>query len=351
MRRVLLTGVAAAAGLAAVAGLAFAQQNQKLTIASWGGIVNDANREAYWKPFTDKTGVPITEDSFSGEIGKIRAQVESGNIQWDIAEPEYAEEALGCLEGLYEPLDHSRIPMDDMAEGTVTECGVTSLVAGTVLAYNKAKFPNGGPQTWAEFWDVEKFPGKRGVNLFVTDTLVFALLADGVPIAEVYDVLGTKEGQDRAFAKLDELKPHIVWWTSGTEQIQGFLSGEYDMGVAWNGRVAGANESGDIDLEMVWEAGYLYGGNRWVILKGSPNKEAAMDFIAFATQPEPQAEFMRHINYGSANSEAYDLIDEERVEVMPGKPDRLPYAVHMNGEFWLEHLDSVNERFNRWVSE
>jgi putative spermidine/putrescine transport system substrate-binding protein len=348
MKRLLFTGAVAAAALI---GAPQAGHAESLTIVSWGGIVNDANRAAYWEPFTKETGIEIVEDSFNGELGKIRAQVESGNIQWDIAEPEYAEEALGCIEGLYEPLDHSMLPMDQLPEGTVTECGITSLVAGTVLAYDKAKFPNGGPQTWAEFWDVEKFPGKRGLNLFVTDTVVFALLADGVPQDQVYEVLGTKEGQDRAFAKLDELKPHIVWWTSGTEQIQGFLSGEYDMGSAWNGRVAAANESGDIDLQMVWDAGYLYGGNRWVILKGSPNKEAAMKFLAFATQPEPQADFMRNINYGSINTEAYALVDKDRLEVMPGTPERLPHAIHMNGEFWLEHLDSVNERFNRWVSE
>lgn len=331
-----------------VAGPAGAQD--QLTIVSWGGIVNEANRAAYWDPFTEKTGIEIVEDAFNGELGKIRAQVESGNVQWDIAEPEFAEETLGCLEGLFEPLDHSILPMDQLPEGTVTECGVVSLAAGTVLAYNKDKFPDGGPQSWADFWDVEKFPGKRGVNLFVTDTLVFALLADGVPREEVYDVLGTPEGQDRAFAKLDELKPHIVWWTSGTEQIQGFLSGEYDIGVAWNGRVAAANESEEINLGMVWEAGYLYGGNRWAILAGTPNYDAAMEFIAFATQPEPQAEFMRQINYGSINTEAYEMLEPERLEAMPGTAERLPYAVYMNGPFWLEHLDSVNERFNRWVA-
>jgi putative spermidine/putrescine transport system substrate-binding protein len=349
MRTLLLGSAIAAIGIA-LAGGGPAGAQEKLTIVSWGGIVNEANRAAYWDPFTKETGIEIVEDAFNGELGKIRAQVESGNIQWDIAVPEYAEEALGCIEGLFQPLDHSMLPMDQLPEGTVTECGVTSLAAGTVLAYNKDKYPDGGPQSWADFWDVEKFPGKRGVNLFVTDTLVFALLADGVALEEVYDVLGTKEGQDRAFAKLDELKPHIVWWTSGTEQIQGFLSGEYDMGVAWNGRVAAANAGEDIELEIVWEAGYLYGGNRWAILEGTPNYDAAMKFIAFATQPEPQAEFMRHINYGSINEKAYDLLEPEQLEAMPGTAERLPYAVHMNGEFWLEHLDAVNERFNRWVS-
>ena len=350
MRNSLWLGCLATLGL--TAGLAGAAHGESLTIASWGGIVDEANEAAYWKPFEEKTGIEVHSDSFNGELGKIRAQVESGNLQWDMAEPEDAEETLGCLEGLYEPIDKSMLPMDQLPEGAVTDCGVRSLAAGTVLAYDPDAFKDGkGPQSWADFFDPEKFPGKRGVNRHVTDTLVFALLADGVPRDQVYEVLGTKEGQDQAFKMLDRIKDDIVWWSSGTEQIQGLLGGDYDMTVAWNGRIAGANQSEGKNFQMIWDAGYVMGGNLWVILKGTKNYDAAMKFLAFATQPEPQAEFMRHINYGSANTKAYDLISEERRQYMPGTKERLQYAVNMNGPFWVEHLDSLTERFNRWIAE
>lgn len=350
MRNIHWIGCLASLGLAA--GIAGSAQAQSLTITSWGGVTSAAMEAAYWKPFTEKTGIEIHSDAFNGELGKIRAQVLSGNVQWDMAEPEDAEVALGCLEGLYEPIDTSMLPMEHLPEAAVTECGVRSLVSGTVLAYDPRAFEDGeGPKTWADFFDTEKFPGKRGMNRHVTDTLVFALLADGVAIDDIYDVLGTEEGQDRAFAMLDKIKDDIIWWGSGTEQIQGLIGGDYDITVAWNGRIAGVNQTEGTDFRMVWDAGFLMGGNFWVILKGTQNYDAAMEFLAFATQLEPQAEFMRHINYGSAAPKSYDLLSEERRQYMPGTEDRLPHAVHMNGPFWVEHLDSLTQRYNRWVAE
>ena len=344
-------GLTAMAGLGLMASAPSAVQAEDLRIASWGGITSDANREAYWKPFEAETGIHIQEDSFNGEIGKIRAQVQSGSLQWDIAEPEFAEVEIGCMEGLYEPIDTTMLPMDDIPAQHVTECGVTSLLAGTLLVYDRTRYGDDGPKTWSDFWDVEKFPGKRAMNRSVKASLVFALLADGVQLDQIYEVLGTKEGQDRAFAKLDEIKDDLVWWASGTESIQGFASDAYDMAAVWNGRAAGANETQNQDLELVWDAGWISNGNRWVILKGSPNYDAAMKFIAFATQPEPQAEFMRQINYGSVNQKSFDLLDPERLKDMPGAKAYAPYEIFEDAEFWLVHLDSLTERFNNWVAQ
>jgi putative spermidine/putrescine transport system substrate-binding protein len=337
----------AAAALMLCAGAAWAED---LRIASWGGVVTAANRAAYWDPYEKATGIKIIDDTFNGEIAKARAQIEAQSYQWDIAEMEDAEAVAGCEEGLYEKLDQSRLPIADLLPGTHSECGVVSLTSGTGLSYNKAKLPE-GPQSWADFFDTKKFPGKRGMRKSATITLEVALLGAGVPKEDIYKVLATKEGQDRAFAKLDEIKDSIVWWSSGTELVQGFLSGEFDIAVAYNGRVAAANKTQDQKLEFVWSADYLIGNNHWVILKGSPNAKAAMDFIAWATTPEPQAEFMRHIDYSSANSKAFALLEPQYLTYMPNTPERVPHGFPADLAVWRDNLDSLTERFNAWASQ
>lgn len=332
-------------------GFGAAQAEETLSIVSWGGVVTEANRDAYWTPFSEAKDVKIVDDTFNGELSRIRAQVESGVASWDIAEPEFAEAALGCEEGLFEPLDKDLLPLEDIPAGHVSECSVTSLLASTVLAYDAGRFGDDGPQSWNDFWNVEVFPGKRGLNFSVTDTLVIALLADGVGTDAVYDVLGTEDGQHRAFAKLDELRDNIVWWRSGTEQIQGLLSGEFTMASAWNGRVASAVASEGADLRMAWEAGHLATGNQWVILKSSQNKALAMEFIQFALRPENQAFFMEKIDYGAISRKAHTLISAERLALMPGNPKFEDKAVPPNPEFWLDNFASLDERFQRWAGQ
>lgn len=324
--------------------------DETLSIVSWGGVVSGANRAAYWDPFTEETGIVIVDDTFNGELSRIRAQVESGSVLWDIAEPEFAEALLGCEEGLFEPLDDSLLPLDDIPIAHVGECAVTSLLASTVLAFDASVFPDGGPTSWADFWDIKAFPGRRGLNFSVTDTLVIALLADGVPPEEIYEVLGTSEGQDRAFNKLDALRASIVWWRSGTEQIQGLLSGEFSMASAWNGRIASAVATEGADLKMAWQAGHLATGNQWVVLKGSENKDAAMAFIGFALRAENQARFMNEIDYGAISRAAHEMISPERLAIMPGNPMFEAHVIPQNPSFWLNNFDALNERFLAWAA-
>lgn len=345
-----LRSVAFCAGAALVASAAPASA-ESLTIVSWGGVVSDANRAAYWDPYTEATGTEIIDDSFNGELSRIRAQIESGVVTWDVAEPEFAEAALGCEEGLFERLDPADLPTDDFPAYHLGECSVTSLLASTVLTYDASVYTETAPSSWADFWDVEAFPGKRGLNFSVIDSLLIALMADGVPVADVYDVLADKAGQDRAFAKLDELREHIVWWRSGTEQIQGLLSGEYAMASAWNGRVASAVASEQAPLAMAWEAGHLATGNQWVILKGSENKERALDFIKFALKPGNQARFMQEIDYSAISREAHKALSPERLAIMPGNPKFEANSVPPNPSFWLDNLTSLNERFQAWAGQ
>ncbi len=341
------TKTALSAVALAVAGLSMHAGAAELNVSSYGGADAAAYRAAYWEPFEAKTGIKVNESLSDGSIGKVRSQVASGHVVWDVAQTDLGNMTIGCSEGLFEKIDLAGLPVDDLLPNTVSECGIASEFAGTVLTYN-ANVLKEGPGSWKDFWDTRKFPGKRCLRKH-PETLIAALLADGATKEEIYKILDTDKGVERAFSKLGEIKKDIVWWESGTQQIQNLLSGECAIGSTWNGRTADANAAGN-KLKLVWEAGYYLQWDSWTILKGSPNKEAAKQYIKFALDPERQAVFMKHITYGVANQKAYALIPQSLSDQMPTTKEHLQHAVASDAEFWLRNGDELNARFQDWVS-
>src|SRR5690242_13897442 len=259
-----------------------------LTVVSWGGTYQDAQRKIYFEPFSKAIGKPVLDEALDGGIGVLQAKVKAGNPAWDAVQVEADELALGCADGLFEKVDWSKLGgKDAFLPSAVSDCGVGAIVWSTAIAYDGAKIAD-GPKSWADFWDVQKFPGKRALRKGAKYTLEFALMADGVPPGKVYEVLATKAGIERAFKKLDEIKPNLVWWESGAQPLQLLASGEVAMTSAYNGRITGINRTEKRDFRIVWP-GSIYAVDSWVILKGSPNKKEGMDFIAFASRPENQA--------------------------------------------------------------
>lgn len=319
-----------------------------LTIVAYGGGTQASLRKAYFESFERATGTPIVEDELP-TLAKVRAMVQTGNITWDLLDQESPDAALGCEEGLFERLDLSGIDVSSYYPGTVGDCGLGMYVAGNVMAYNGDKIDD-PPRSWADFWNVEKWPGKRGFWFTPKGALEFALMADGVAPADVYNVLREPGGIDRAFAKLDELKPDILWWKTGGEMINRLASGEYTMTMAWNGRLDVANREDNQNFKIVWSAGFTYVVDTWVMIRGTPNKQKAYEFLKFQSDPRRQAEFMRHIAYSAANQDALQYVDEERQKVLPLAPQNAKYGVEVNDEFWAQHLDSLTERFNAWAA-
>lgn len=339
---------AAAAGLLGVsAGSALAAD---LTVTSWGGAYQDAQREVYFEPFKEATGIDLVEDVWNGGVGAIRAKVEGGGQEWDVVQVEAEELVLGCEEGLYAPIDWEAIGgKDQFIEAAVDECGVGTIVWSTVVAYDADKITSDPPQSWADFWDTEKYPGKRGLRRHPKYTLEFALMADGVPPDQVYDVLRTEEGVDRAFAKLDEIKDDIIWWEAGAQAPQLLASGEVIMTSAYNGRISAANEEGR-NFKVVWP-GSIYAVDSWVILANSPHKEAALEFIAFASEPEHQANLPKSIAYGVTHKDAAAQIDKEILQDLPTAPDNLAGAIQLDTEFWVENVEPLTERLTAWAAQ
>ncbi|WP_258869400.1 ABC transporter substrate-binding protein [Aquitalea aquatica] len=341
MKALSLAVVAACCAQTALAG--------DLTVISFGGANKAAQEKAYYAPFTKATGVKVVGGEYNGEMAKVKAMVDTKSVSWDVLEVESPELARGCDEGMFEKLDYSKIGNKaDFVPGAAQSCGVGIFVWSTVLAYNADKLKV-GPSGWKDFWDVKKFPGKRGMRKGAKYTLEVALMADGVAAKDVYKVLATPAGVDRAFKKLDQLKPNIQWWEAGAQPPQYLVSGDVVMSSAYNGRIANTQKEGK-NLKIVW-AGGMYDFDSWAIPKGSPNKDAALKFIAFASKPENQKVYSQNIAYGPTNKKAVPLLDKKLVADLPTAPQNIKSGVAVDVAFWADFGESLEQRFNAWAAK
>ena len=352
------TAIGVAVALGSVAANA-----KELTVVSWGGAYTKSQVEAYHKPFIAKTGAKINSEDYNGGIAEIKAQVEAGNVTWDIVDVELSDAIRACDEGLLETIDHSSLPAGadgtpataDFLEGTLYDCAVANIVWSTIFAYDSSKMSS-GPKTMGDFFDLGKFPGKRGLRKGAKVNLEFALIADGVPASEVYDVLATPEGVDRAFAKLDTIKSEVVWWEAGAQPPQMLADGEVTMTTAYNGRIFNAVAGEGKPFEIVWD-GQIYDLDLWVIPKGAKNLDTAMEFLKFSTATEQLAAQASYISYGPARKSSAPLVgkyhnkDIDMGPQMPTSPANLANAAQSNFEFWADNADQLNERFNAWLAK
>lgn len=348
----------ASSAFALVASVATAGE---ITVVSWGGAYTKSQVEAYHKPWIAKTGNKIVSEDYNGGLAEVKAQVEAGNVTWDLVDVELSDAVRGCDEGLLEPIDKSILPAapdgtpaeQDFLEGALPECAVANIVWSTIFAYDSSKTE--GVAGIADFFDLAKFPGKRGLRKSPKATLEMALMADGVAPADVYDVLSTKEGVDRAFAKLDTIKDSVVWWEAGAQPPQLLADGEVVMTTAYNGRIFNAAIAENKPFVVNWD-GQILDFDLWVIPKGAPNKELALDFVAFSTDTQRLADQASWISYGPARKSSGALVGKfndgktEMAPHMPTSEGALKKALVNNFEFWADNQDELNERFNAWLA-
>jgi putative spermidine/putrescine transport system substrate-binding protein len=322
-----------------------------LTIVSWGGAYQEAQRKAYFDPFMKKTGKKILDESYNGELAKVRAMVESKNVTWDVVQVESPELINACEQGLLEIIDWDRVggKQSFIPTAIMGECGVGTIVWAHVIAYDADKIKGEGPKNWADFWNVKKWPGKRALRKNAKPSLEIALLADGVAPADVYKVLSSEAGVKRAFKKLDEIKPYMQWWEAGAQPPQWLAAGDVVMTSAYNGRISAAIKEGR-NFKIAW-TGQNYAVDSWVIVKGSPNLDLAYDFIKFASQPENQAVLSEAIPYGPTNVKAVAAVDPKIAPDLPTYPANLEGAIATDADWWVDHIEELSERFNVWAAQ
>lgn len=340
-RRAFLQGAAAIGGLATTRSLlaapAIAQSLKgtgQLIVYDGGGSWGDAKRLAYFEPFEKETGIKVIAQP-RADNGATRASVLAGAPRYDLTILSGGIAPTFEREGLLLPLDYGYFEKADLDAFTpvpTTRFSCPHIVYSLLIAYDGAKFTGSAPQSWADVWDVRKFPGRRTLptGTWGSDggTFEAALMADGVAPDKLYPL-----DWDRAFKSLDRIKPNVVkWWNSGAEGPQLIIDKQAAVGSAWNGRIAAANEQG-AKIGYSWNQGILQ-YDSWVLLKGAKNVDNAMKFLAFASRAENQAKFVQHILYSPPNARAFDYVPAERAKLLPTSSAARAVQFVQNYEFW-----------------
>jgi putative spermidine/putrescine transport system substrate-binding protein len=335
--------------LSAITLFSHATMARDLTVVSVGGSLQEAFRKAYWQPYSATKTEKLVEDTNVVGLTKVKAMVEANNVIWDLVQMDEEDVVVGCESGLLEKIDwRAAAPATaDLPKESLSPCGVPTMLWAKVMSYDTKRIAN-GPKSWADFWDTKKWPGKRALRKQAKQTLEIALMADGVPAADVYKVLATKAGQDRAFAKLDQIKKDVQWWESGAQPVEWLTSGAVAMSSAYNGRVDAANKEGR-SLAMVWK-NQIYGPTYWVVVKGTPNKAKAVALIDYMTGAPQQKAFAETISYGPVNPKAQAMLSKAVLDRLPNAPQNTDAPLLQNTNFWADHLDELQQRFARWVS-
>ncbi|SME96668.1 MULTISPECIES: ABC transporter substrate-binding protein [unclassified Pseudomonas] len=329
-------------------GLAFNSVAADLTVVSFGGASKAVQSKAFFKPFEQSAKKQLVIGEWNGEMGMIKAMVDTHSVAWDVVQIEGSELMRGCEEGMFEKIDPAVFSdAVNYVPGTLTECGAGVLAWSMVMTYDSNRLTV-APSGWADFWDTQKYPGKRALRKGAKYTMEIALLADGVAPDQLYKVLRTPEGVERAFRKLDQIKSSIQWWESGAQPMQFLASGDVVMSTAYNGRVFAAQQEGAA-MKLVWN-GSLYAIDSWAIPKGSPNKRLAEEFMAFSLRPEQQKIHTEQLGYGSTNLKTNTLLSPGLVSQLNTAPQNLAQALPMDMGFWVDHGEDLEERFIMWAA-
>ncbi len=337
-------------GAALLSGMAFigTAQAQQLTIATGGGIIADAQRRAFFEPTSKALGITFKEETIQN-LRDIRLQVQSNAVTWDLAQLGLDECQQAIKEGLLEKIDRSVVDTSGISSATDMDYCIPVYYYTTVLAWNtKTGQPDGNKmQSWADFFDTKKFPGARSVFKYPRGNLEMALLADGVAPDKLYPL-----DVDRAFRKLEQLKPSIdAWWDSGAQSAQLLKDGEVDYIQIWNGRASSVIRDGG-QAAFTYNQGILT-GDALVIPKGARHKDGAMKALAMFLSPQQQAHFPLTVDYGPANKKAFEagVLNAEQVARINTSPENMKTQIQLDEKWWAENTTKILERWDNFMQK
>lgn len=339
-------------------GCGLAQSTGGLRVLVGGGAYGKAQIEAYVKPFETETGIRVTPITDEAGLAQVELMVTTNSVTVDVLALGQGSAFVASKKGLLDQIDYSIYKQGEL-QGIVgfakESFGVGQVIYSLVMVYNTQKFPANGPRpnSWAEFWDVKKFPGVRSLvsgEPGQSGPWEEALLADGVPANVLYPM-----DINRIFASLDRIKPHIrKWWTTGSEIGQIMRDGAADIMNSFDGRALTLIDQGS-PLEINRNQAKLK-WDYWVIPKGSPNAGNAQKFIEFATRADRQADFAQRIPYGPSNLDAYKLIPEKVGRRLSSYPDYLSSSIRSDMQWYgqvgpdgLSNVERLRERWNQWI--
>lgn len=333
--------------------------NGEVVVYSYGGAFTANLRKNVYEPFTKESGIKIVDVIADLAEPQLKAMNQAGRVDWDTAlvTPQGYSDLHQA--GMFMSIDYS-LWDDEALEGVPASARLSDAVAAfrnaTMLVYDERAFPKAGPKSWADFWNVNEYPGARGLDGSVGyRSMLFALMADGVAHKDLWPL--TDDKIDRALKKLDEIKPHVTkWWMAGGEPIQLLGSGEYSMTSAFDGRALAAVKQG-APIRMVWNGATSVGENYWAVLKGGPNSANAQKFIAFVNRAEIAAAFTQAAFYPGPNANQLKYLPADLVPLISINPENAAQAVRLDPAWFVAkrpdgkiNADHIQERWLTWRS-
>jgi len=309
---------------------------QPVAVGVQAGAARDAVLKFLVKPYAEATGTALDTPAYDGSAaaGKIDLALVDGPVL-----------AAGCKAQLFAWLDYATLGRERFLEPAVSECGAGAFVSATVLAWDQTKLHV--TPSWSDFWDVARFPGRRGLQRSARRTLEIALMADGVAPADVYRTLRSAGGVDRAFRKLDQLKPYVEWWDQPVQPGQFLASGKALM-------VAGPSallpQGGKAHLGMQW-GGCLDEVSSWAVPAKAAHTRGALAVIRIASDAARQAEFARATGFGPSTKAGFSLLPLDARAENPSLPAHLQGCVPVDEGFWLDGGDKLEARFAAWLGK
>jgi len=365
IKSMLLTATALAVGGAATA----QEMADEMTLVSWGGAYQSSQVNAYAAPYQAMhPGVNVVWDESSNEaVAKLRAMNEAGNITWDLVDVVASDAIRLCDEGLameydpdelLEPAPDGTPASEDFGDLIVSDCYIPQIVYSTTVGYRTDLVSDTPPTEICALFDTETYPGKRSLEKRPINNLEWALYCDGVAKEDLYDVLETEEGQDRAFAMLDKIKDDVIWWSAGADTPQLLADGEVVMGSTYNGRLFSLIEEQDQPVAMLWDM-QVFDLDGWIIPAGLPEDRLARvkDFVRFATDTQRLADQAKWISYGPARASSAPLVSThadlgiEMAPHMPTDPANAANTLLYNYEWWADYRDDLDAKFQAWLAQ
>ncbi len=328
-----------------------AQASDEVVFASWGGSFQDALRSSMLAPASKALGIKVKEDTTNG-IQDVRAQITAGAVAWDVTEQDLPSCETLSREGSLEPIDYSIVDTTGIPKELIHKNYIGFINFTKVIAYQKDKFGDNGPKSWADFFDLEKFPGKRSMHGKVNYNLEAALMADGVPLRDVYKVLATDEGQKRAWSKLAKIAPHVtVWYRGGSQSAQLLRDGEVDMIHMGHNRVESVLGSGK-DVSYTFDGGTM-DIDCLLVPKGAPNKANAMKLINEILSAKAQARLAKTMPLGPVNAGAFDtgILSKAEAVKINTHPQNYGKQLLVDPNFYIGQLGELTEQFDTLIQQ
>lgn len=339
----------------------FLRKPPTITAVTWSGPYGRAQASALFLPYQQRTGINVRIAQYDGGLDELRKEVAAKRFDWDIIDMELPDAITACREGLLDPVDATKLPAGahgeasnaDFIANAIGPCWVGSVVYSQLIAYAPARFGNARPVALTDFFDTARFPGPRALKgTSAKFNLELALLADGIAPKDIYSVLSTAPGVDRALRKLDTIRASIVWWSHSSEPAAMLQDGRAAFATILNGEVFDAATHHN-NLGVIWDR-QLYELDVFGIPRGDPRRAMAMDFVRFATSAQSLASVANWVPYGPARRSAVPLVGKNpdlaiaMRPFLPTEPQHFATAFAIDDAWWLAHGDAIAPRWREW---